>query len=513
MASCQALHMLPSWPLRFESSVPTCAGSLLVLSQARSIGNVEAVRSARAGVLRSTVERDVAGPPRTVGNMGPTDDSAERAGESDEMEECAMRITFVLWNGDIGGAERVTAALAGGLRRIDVDAGVLFVQGPALLAPQLAAERVPYTSLGLARGASILVHRSRLRAALADVTPDVVVTVRVGYLGAALRASGFRGPVIGIEWGELIELYQRPELFLKGWATRAIGVATHDAEVAVSRYMVDLASAGLHARRIVPITLGVEPGPTAVEMPSHDASSLTVGYAGRLYPGKGVDRLIGAIAALRQTEPSYRVDLLVAGDGEMRATWNRRAHDLGVADRVQFLGWTDDVRAHWARCHVAAAPNDTFVESFGMSVVEAMAAGRGTIVTDRGALPELVVPEKTGEIVTAGDEGALAGALAAYIRAPARIASHGASARARALQEYSLANTARQFAALARDLLDGARHRRAGAALRGNSRPQEIDARRRRSHRPRYSPHRPSPVVPYAGLPEPSRRRLRALQS
>lgn len=380
--------------------------------------------------------------------------------------ESSMRITFVLWNGDIGGAERATAAIAGKLRRTGIDATVMFVRGPGLLAAQLSAEGVPHTSLGLARGGLVMLNLVRMRATMHQVRPDVVVTVRVGYLGAALRAAGFRGPIIGVEHGELIELHQRRELFLKGWATRAVGVATHDAEVAVSRYMVDLASRGLHARRIVPITLGVEPGPGAVDLPPRSGAILTVGYVGRLYPGKGVDRLIGAIAALARTQPANRVELLVAGDGEMRGPWTQLARDLGVADRIQFMGWTDDVRAHWARCHIAVAPNDTFVESFGMSVLESMAAGRGTIVTDRGALPELVVAEQTGQIVPAGDEAALAAALADYQGDPERVVSHGTAARQRAVADYSLTNTARQFVALATDLLDGSSRHHRGAGTR-----------------------------------------------
>ena len=342
-----------------------------------------------------------------------------------------------------------------------VETDVLFVRCPAHLAPQLLAERVPFTSLRLSRGASVLCHPRRMRTALQALDPDVVITSRVGYLGAALRAGGFRGPIVGVEHGELIELHQRQGLSPKGWVTRTIGAMTHDAEVAVSRYMVDLVSRGVHVRRIVPISLGVDPSPAAVALPPWQ-STLHVGYVGRLYPGKGVDRLIRAIARLAHQKPASRVELLVAGDGEMRGPWTQLARELGVADQVQFVGWTDNVREHWARCHVAVAPNDTFIESFGMSVLEAMEAGRATIVTDRGALPELIVPGQTGEIVAAGDEAALADALAAYAADPGLVVSHGAAARQRAVAAYSLTNTADQVAGLARDLLEESTSRRRG---------------------------------------------------
>jgi glycosyltransferase involved in cell wall biosynthesis len=189
-----------------------------------------------------------------------------------------------------------------------------------------------------------------------------------------------------------------------------------------------------------------------------------VGFAGRLYPGKGLDRLIRAVSLLRGLEPDRRVVVRVAGDGEMRAAWQALASELGVGDAIEFLGWCDDIAAHWARCHVAVAPNDGFVESFGMSVLEAMAAGRATVVTDRGALPELVAAAVTGQVVGAGDERALAVALARYARDPAELRAHGAAAHRRAATEYSLLRSAARYLGLATELLDESRAPRAALA-------------------------------------------------
>jgi glycosyltransferase involved in cell wall biosynthesis len=378
---------------------------------------------------------------------------------SSAVKRHMQRMTFVLWDGHIGGAERVTAALAGELRRSAVDATILFVGDPSRLARQLSDEDVPYASLGLSRGAQVMLRARSLRGALEILRPDAIVTVAVSFLGAALRASGFRGPIIGVEHGELIDIRRRPRQWVNGWTTRMMGVATHDAEVAVSRYMVDLVSRGPRARRVVCIPHGVRMPPGVPTVPEVKASDLTVGFAGRLVPGKGLDRLISAVALLASREPRHRVVLRIAGDGAMRPQWTRLARDLGIADRVQFLGWTDDLTEHWVRCHLAVAPNDAFIESFGMSVVEAMAAGRATIVTNRGGLPELVVPDTTGQVVAAGDDTALAEALAGYLRRPQKVVLHGAAAHRRAA-DYSLAACAQKYAALASDLVNVARRRR-----------------------------------------------------
>ena len=96
-----------------------------------------------------------------------------------------MRITFILWDGKIGGAERVSVALAGQLRRMAVETCVLFVGDAGRLVPQLSSQDVPYQSLGLSRRVSVVTHPVRLRKMIHRLRPDVVIAGAVGYLGAA----------------------------------------------------------------------------------------------------------------------------------------------------------------------------------------------------------------------------------------------------------------------------------------------------------------------------------------
>lgn len=382
----------------------------------------------------------------------------------------------MLWRGDIGGAERVTAALAGELRRMGADAEILFVCDSALLVGQMAAESVPFVELGHRRGSQVLAHPRELGRRLRELRPDVVIAVSVGYLGLAIRAAGYRGPLVGIEHGVLSSIPDGSRMaHVKGRIDRLIGVRAYQAEVAISEFMVRLVEGAPHARRVVLIPHGVAVAPVASPDPPPDGE-LVAGFAGRLFPGKGLDRLIGAVALLARREPELSIRVRVAGDGEMRAAWERLAREQGVAERIEFLGWSDDIAAHWASCHVAVAPNDVLAESFGMTVLEAMASGRAAIVSDRGALAELVEPERTGLVVAAGDERALADALARYARDPGLHRAHGAAARERAASAYSLRRCAERHLALAGELSGAppaaaARGRHADAALAGGEAP------------------------------------------
>jgi glycosyltransferase involved in cell wall biosynthesis len=89
-----------------------------------------------------------------------------------------------------------------------------------------------------------------------------------------------------------------------------------------------------------------------------------------------------------------------------------------------------------------------------MTTLEAMARRCATIVTDRGALPELVIAGKTGIVVPAGDAPALAQAIDEYASSPDLAKRHGEAAQRLARSRFSLAECARAYVRLATEILD-----------------------------------------------------------
>jgi glycosyltransferase involved in cell wall biosynthesis len=363
-----------------------------------------------------------------------------------------MKITFLLWGGFIGGAERLTASLAAEVRAQGTAADILFVCKAQPLSAQLERNSVPFHALGYSRGAHVLRHPRALSRAVRDAGADIAVVGSFGYLGGTLRAGGFRGPILGVEHGVLHEIPSMP-LYRQAVrrVDRALGVATHDAEIAVSRYMEALARTTLHGRRLVRIPHGVTPAESRMASVQGDDEVLTVGYAGRLDQGKGVDVLLHAFA-LGRDRPRPRLRL--AGDGPTRASLETLASRLGVGERVEFLGWSDDINRFWDECDIAVAPASEVAESFSMTTLEAMARGRATIVTDRGALPELVIAGQSGTIVPPQDAQTLANAIDAYAQSPETVTSHGQAAMLLARDRFSLAACARSYIRLAAELIE-----------------------------------------------------------
>jgi glycosyltransferase involved in cell wall biosynthesis len=145
--------------------------------------------------------------------------------------------------------------------------------------------------------------------------------------------------------------------------------------------------------------------------------------------------------------------LRIAGDGPERPRLERLADELGLREGVEFLGWirdATDVAAFWQACDLGvAAPND-WVESFGLTVVEAMACGTPVIVTRGGALPETIVDGETGFVVEPRDRRGLAAALGAYLEDPTLVAEHGAAARAWCERRFDIDRCAEAYAGLFR---------------------------------------------------------------
>lgn len=152
-----------------------------------------------------------------------------------------------------------------------------------------------------------------------------------------------------------------------------------------------------------------------------------------LVPEKGVDYLVRALA-----EPLLLSErLTVVGDGPERRALEHLAGDLGVADRVEFLGMRDDVQVLVGDAAVVVHPA-VWGEAFGLTIAEAMAAGRPVVGCRVGAVPELIQDGETGYVVPPRDPRALALALAVLLADGALRDRMGARGRERAEQVFSM---------------------------------------------------------------------------
>jgi glycosyltransferase involved in cell wall biosynthesis len=356
----------------------------------------------------------------------------------------SSQLALILWAGDIGGAELLTANLAVHFRRHGVDASLVFVGNPEPLATRLRESGVPHVTLGFRRGRDLLKHPVRYAREVSKLGPDGALLVDCGFMGAALRAGGYRGTIVGVEHGGQLEGQNlSPVRRLPKEVARLAGAWADDAEVGVSDFMVSQMRKHPRARRVRRIYNGVDKSLlSSAEIPTspgnNDSHCTRIGFVGRLVSGKGTDHLINAFAQVRAR---VRAHLIIAGDGPERGRLESLATSLGVNSAVEFVGVIGDVAAFWRRCDIAAIPSHTF-ESFSMVTLEAMACHKAIVATNSGAIPELVLAGATGTLVAPGDIDALAHALIHYAEHPELRKAHGTAARTRATVFFPFEATA-----------------------------------------------------------------------
>ena len=140
----------------------------------------------------------------------------------------------------------------------------------------------------------------------------------------------------------------------------------------------------------------------------------TVTYAGHLYPWKGVDVLLHALAEL----PQVQARIVGGQPGEAdHGRLDGLARTLGVGDRVTFTGWLPpaSVTAELARAHALILPNTPTHTSerytSPLKLFEYLAAGRPIVASDLAALREVLRHEDNALLVESGSSTALAAAV------------------------------------------------------------------------------------------------------
>lgn len=162
--------------------------------------------------------------------------------------------------------------------------------------------------------------------------------------------------------------------------------------------------------------------------PSGSAPSFSVGVLGRIADWKGQDVLIRALAEPELAEIGARA--VIAGDaypGEEAPDVAALARELGVGDRVEFVGFRPDPEAVLASVDAVAVPS-TRPDPLPNSALEALAARRPVVAANHGGLSEIVNHDETGLLVEPGDPKALARALRELADDPARRARMGDAA-------------------------------------------------------------------------------------
>jgi glycosyltransferase involved in cell wall biosynthesis len=213
-----------------------------------------------------------------------------------------------------------------------------------------------------------------------------------------------------------------------------------------------LISRGVPEAQITVIGLGVEPSlfaradGTAIRHQHGWGDDAVVGYIGQQAAHKGIDTLIASMMQVWQSFPNTR--LLVAGSRTSFTTaLEAQVEQLPRAcqERVTIVhGFDESIKADlFSACDILAHPSAH--ESFGLTLLEAWAAGRPVIACRDSAPGSIVVHGEDGLLIDYGDEDDLAQALQKLLTAPERRRTMGQAGRQKVLARYAWDIVAERF--------------------------------------------------------------------
>ncbi|OLE16767.1 MAG: hypothetical protein AUI36_37140, partial [Cyanobacteria bacterium 13_1_40CM_2_61_4] len=248
----------------------------------------------------------------------------------------------------------------------------------------------------------------RLVRMIREIRPDVLHThtAKAGAIGraAALLSGSARPPVVVHTYhGHVLRGYFGPLRTRIFFGVERSLAQVSDALVTVSPQvrddLVELRVAP--AAKIAVIRLGLEleervgvsPYERArvrAQLGVFDERALVV-WLGRMTEIKRVDDLLRSFAALRTQ--GVEADLVLVGDGPLRAKLEQLAYELGVAGYTHFVGYKTDVAPYYAASDIVALSSAN--EGTPVSIIEAQAAGRPVVATDVGGVRDVVVDSGT----------------------------------------------------------------------------------------------------------------------
>lgn len=285
----------------------------------------------------------------------------------------------------------------------------------------------------------------KLLSTLRRIKPDIINThYASGYGLCASLITGY--PHLLSVWGS--DVYDFPE---ESWLKKRILLWNLARATAIASTSYAMQRRVLH---LWPRSPAVYVTPFGVDCTKFSPASeqlhtsLTIGIVKTLAPKYGIDLLIKAFSQLlalpsvKTIDTTRRLNLLIVGDGPERESLTGIATELGIQNRVTFVGHIAhyEVPSWLRKIDIFVAPSRLDSESFGVAAIEASACGLPVIVSDVGGLPEVVDDGLTGIVINKEDVYTLTLAMEKLVLHSELRHTLGQSGRRKVIENYEWGN-------------------------------------------------------------------------
>ena len=251
---------------------------------------------------------------------------------------------------------------------------------------------------------------SRVKKTIEEIKPDIINVHYASSYGTLAAISGLNNYIVSV-WGS--DVYEFPR---KSFLHRMLlKYSLNSAKCIFSTSKAMAKETRKYTNKKIYIT------PFGVDMTLFNPDKRTrtednefvIGTVKRLEPKYGIDYFLKAVKIVREKRPDINLKVRIAGKGTHELEYKQLAKSLRIDDIVTWLGFISQPEAakEWANMDCGIIFSESESESFGVSAVEAQAAGIPVIISDIPGLMEATEPGITSVVVPRRNSVLLAGKI------------------------------------------------------------------------------------------------------
>lgn len=369
--------------------------------------------------------------------------ASRRSGRMSGTASQTRQLMQVVYSLTLGGSERLACDLALHLDPDRVRSRICALTAGGPMAKTLEEAAIPFDIIGCPPGVQWRVM-SKLHRLFRESRADVVQTHHIKqlfYSSLGARMAGATLVHVEHEYFSLRKNRPRRGLrLLARFCSRIVAVGEE-----IKTFLVN--EVGLPSSKVTVIPNGVDlthytPWPRVVRSAlGLQPRVRLIGHVGRLEPEKDQVSLLHAFRLVADTHPDAR--FVIIGDGSQRSELERLGKTLGIAGRVAFFGFRQDVADFLP--HLDVFVLSSLNEGLPISMLEAMACARPVVATALGEIPRVICDGVNGVMVPPGNPAALARAITSVLQQPVWGRAMGVEARRLIEERFSLTRVIEQY--------------------------------------------------------------------
>lgn len=280
-----------------------------------------------------------------------------------------------------------------------------------------------------------LLQFHHIREIINEIKPDIINAHYASSYGTLAALAGLKNHIVSV-WGSDVYDFPRKSIFHK----KLLEFSLNSARCIFSTSNAMAEETRKYTKKNIFITpFGVDMDLFNPEKRERiDDGKFIIGTVKKLEPKYGIDYFLKAVSIVKEKRPDIPLEVRIAGNGSHELQYHQLAKELGIENIVKWLGFISQEKAakEWANMDCGIIYSES--ESFGVSAVEAQAAGIPVIVSDVPGLQEAVNPGTSAAVVLRGKSELLAEKIIELYETPDKRVDMGKIGREYVKEHYEL---------------------------------------------------------------------------